>query len=129
MPAEPSAYCWAGIYHPGLPELCTTDLRRYKNVLQRGPANGWDDFYRDEWIWGDLQYQNAFIRECERQGMNAIAVFTNGLPVSEMGMPTLSQVFHNYFMADGRPAVDIIVNTLKFSFTASGSITKEELKK
>lgn len=86
-------------------------------------------FYRDEWIWGDLQYQNAFIRECERQGMNAIAVFTNGLPVSEMGMPTLSQVFHNYFMADGRPAVDIIVNTLKFSFTASGSITKEELKK
>lgn len=30
MPAEPSAYCWAGIYHPGLPELCTTDLRRYK---------------------------------------------------------------------------------------------------
>lgn len=32
-------------------------------------------------------------------------------------------------MADGRPAVDIIVNTLKFSFTASGSITKEELKK
>ena len=77
---------------------------------------------------GDLQYQNTFIRECERQGMNAIAVFTNGLPVSEMGMPTLSQVFHNYFTADGRPAVDIIVNTLKFSFTASGSITKEELK-
>ena len=30
MPAEPSAYCWTGIYHPGLPELCTTDLRSYK---------------------------------------------------------------------------------------------------
>lgn len=130
MPAEPSAYCWAGIYHPGLPELCTTDLRRYKKMFCREdrPTVGMI-FYRDEWIWGDLQYQNAFIRECERQGMNAIAVFTNGLPVSEMGMPTLSEVFHNYFMADGRPAVDIIVNTLKFSFTASGSITKEELKK
>lgn len=45
MPAEPSAYCWTGIYHPGLPELCTTDLRSYKkNVLQRGLPNGWDDF-------------------------------------------------------------------------------------
>jgi cobaltochelatase CobN len=129
MPAEPSAYCWAGIYHPGLPELCTTDLRRYKKMFCREdrPTVGMI-FYRDEWIWGDLQYQNTFIRECERQGMNAIAVFTNGLPVSEMGMPTLNQVFHNYFMADGKPAVDIIVNILKFSFTASGSITKEELK-
>lgn len=129
MPAEPSAYCWTGIYHPGLPELCTTDLRSYKKMFCREdcPTVGMI-FYRDEWIWGDLQYQNTFIRECERQGMNAIAVFTNGLPISEMGMPTLSQVFHNYFMADGKPAVDVIVNILKFSFTASGSITKEELK-
>lgn len=129
MPAEPAAYCWAGIYHPELPELFTTDLKNYKEKFCKAdrPTIGMV-FYRDEWIWGDLQYQTAFIRECEMQGVNALAVFTNGLPNPDMGMPTLSQVFHDYFMENGKPAVDIIVNILKFSFTASGSITKEELK-
>ena len=53
MPAEPSAYCWAGIYHPGLPELYTTDLIRYKKMFckEDRPTVGMI-FYRDEWIWG-----------------------------------------------------------------------------
>ena len=126
---EPSPYCWAGIFHPDIPSKYTTDLAWYREKYCKPdlPTVGLV-FYRDEWIWGDLQYQTALIKEAEKQSVNIIPVFTNGLPTPEVGMPTLSEVFHSYFMENGKPVVDAIINVMKFSLTSSGSITTEELK-
>lgn len=125
----PSPICWAGIYHPGMEKKFMTDLSLYeKKFLHPGRPTVGLLFYRDEWIWDDLHYQKAFIEEAERQGLNVIAVFTNGLPDPKLGMPTIHEVFEKYFMKDGRPVVDAIVNVMKFSFTTSGSISIKALE-
>lgn len=38
------------------------------------------------------------IEEIERQGMNAVCVFSNGMPVLELGMPSLIKIFEDYFV-------------------------------
>lgn len=125
----PSPICWAGIYHPGMEKNFMTDLTSYeKTFLREGRPTLGLLFYRDEWIWDDLHYQKAFIEEAERQGLNAIAVFTNGLPDPKLGMPTIREVFEKYFMKEGKPLVDVIVNVMKFSFTTSGSISIKALE-
>ena len=125
----PSPICWAGIYHPGMAKKFMTDLSLYEKMfLQAGRPTLGLLFYRDEWIWDDLHYQKAFIKEAERQGLNVIAVFTNGLPDPKLGMPTIREVFEKYFMKEGKPLVDVIVNVMKFSFTTSGSISIEALE-
>lgn len=125
----PSPICWAGIYHPGMAKKFMTDLSLYEKMfLKAGRPTVGLLFYRDEWIWDDLHYQKAFIEEAERQGLNVIAVFTNGLPDPKLGMPTIHEVFEKYFMKEGKPLVDVIVNVMKFSFTTSGSISIKALE-
>lgn len=125
----PSPICWAGIYHPGMEKNFMTDLTSYeKTFLREGRPTVGLLFYRDEWIWDDLHYQKAFIEEAERQGLNVIAVFTNGLPDPKLGMPTIHEVFEKYFMKEGKPLVDVIVNVMKFSFTTSGSVSIKALE-
>lgn len=125
----PSPICWAGIYHPGMAKKFMTDLSLYEKMfLKAGRPTLGLLFYRDEWIWDDLHYQKAFIEEAERQGLNVIAVFTNGLPDPKLGMPTIREVFEKYFMKEGKPLVDAIVNVMKFSFTTSGSISIKALE-
>lgn len=124
----PRALPWAGIFHPDLPQTFTTDRAAYEaSCCQPGRPTIGMLFYRDEWIWGDVGYQTAVIREIERQGMNAVCVFTNGMPLSELGMPPLRDVFRDFFTRDGTPWADVILNAMKFSFTASGTITVPEL--
>lgn len=125
----PSPICWAGIYHPGMEKNFMTDVTSYeKTFLREGRPTLGLLFYRDEWIWDDLHYQKAFIEEAERQGLNVIAVFTNGLPDPKLGMPTIREVFEKYFIKERKPLVDVIVNVMKFSFTMSGSISIKALE-
>lgn len=128
-PARPETYTWAGIYDRSKDSLFTTDLSSF--------IDQWHDdkpvlgllFYREEWIWGDLSYQNAFIDEAEKQGYHVLPVFANGSPDSSVGMPSLSEVIETYFMKDGKPVIDALVNTMKFSLTGSGKASIDTLKK
>ena len=130
MPAPPKQLCWAGIYRRELKDRFTEDLPRYMaDFMKPGRPTMGLLFYRDEWVWDDLHYQDAFIAEAERQGLNVIPVFTNGLPDPKLGMPTIEEVFRKYFTKDGHTLVDAVVNVMKFSFTTSGSISTESLKK
>jgi cobaltochelatase CobN len=128
-PEEPKQRCWAGIYHPELSDGCTTDLASYRKTYCKPdrPTLGLL-FYRDEWIWDDLAYPAAFIAEAERQGCNAIAVFSNQLPDEKLGMPSIRKVFDDYFTADGKTIIDTLVSTMKFSQVGNGSLTVGELE-
>lgn len=125
----PQPIHWCGIYHPDAKKVYT-DVREYKKdfCIPERPTIGML-FYRDEWVWGDLEYQNAVIRQAQAQELNIICVFSNGIPVEEMGMPSLQQVFNSFFCQDGLPIIDCLLNTLKFSISSSGSMSIEYLKK
>ncbi|MDY6083942.1 MAG: cobaltochelatase subunit CobN [Dialister sp.] len=127
--SEPDPLTWAGIFHPDMETRCMTDLSAYRRQFcEEGRPTMGMLFYRDEWVWEDLTYQTALIREAEKEGMNVICVFTNGLPDPAMGMPTLLEVFSRYFTEGGKTIIDVLVSTMKFSFTASGSVTTAWLK-
>ena len=128
-PEEPKPRCWAGIYHPDMPDGYMTDLAAYMEQYCKPdrPTLGLL-FYRDEWIWDDLAYPAAFIREAEAKGCNAVAVFTNQLPDESLGMPSIRKVFADFFTLDGKTAVDVIVSAMKFSHVGNGSLTIDELK-
>ena len=124
----PDPMHWCGIYHPRAPKVYT-DLAEYqRDFCVPGRPTAGILFYRDEWVWGDLTYQAALIEALEAQGMNAICVFSNGMPTEEMGMPSLTQVFDMFFAKDGVPAIDVLLNVMKFSMTSSGTISIDYFK-
>ena len=125
----PDPIHWCGIYHPRAKKVYT-DLAEYQHdFCEQGRPTAGILFYRDEWVWGDLTYQQAMIAKLEAQGMNVICVFSNGMPVEEMGMPSLTKVFDMFFCQDGLPAIDVLLNVMKFSLTSSGTITIDYFKK
>lgn len=124
----PDPMHWCGIYHTRAPKVYT-DLAEYQHdFCVPGRPTAGILFYRDEWVWGDLTYQAALIEALEAQGMNAICVFSNGMPTEEMGMPSLTQVFDMFFAKDGVPAIDVLLNVMKFSMTSSGTISIDYFK-
>lgn len=126
---KPDPAHWDGIYHPRAKKVYK-DIAEYKNdFCKEGVPTIGFLFYRDEWVWKDLAYQDALIEEIERQGMNAVAVFSNGLPEQELGQLSLNDLFAKYFIYCGVPAIDCFVNVLKFSLTNSRSLTIDFLKK
>ena len=126
---EPKPQCWAGIYHPDMPDGYMTDLAAYREQFCKPdrPVIGLL-FYRDEWIWDDLAYPAAFIREAEQKGCNALAVFTNQMPDESLGMPSIRKVFHDFFTLDGETVIDVLVSAMKFSHVGNGSLTTDELE-
>ncbi len=124
----PTPMHWCGIYHPRAAGIYTDlgeyqkdfcdDSRPYVGVL----------FYREEWVWGDLTYQSALVEALEANNLNAVCVFSNGMPDASAGMPTLPQVAEKFFFRQGAPLIDVLINTLKFSLTAGGSLSVENLK-
>ena len=131
---EPSAPApdpihWCGIYHPRAQRVYTELSEYQQDFCKPGRPTAGILFYRDEWVWGDLKYQTAMIEALEEQGMNVVCVFSNGMPLEEMGMPSLTQVFDMYFCQDGVPAIDVLLNVMKFSLTSSGTITIDYFKK
>ena len=129
VPEEPKSQCWAGIYHPDMPDGYMTDLAAYREQFCKPdrPVIGLL-FYRDEWIWDDLAYPAAFIREAEQKGCNALAVFTNQLPDESLGMPSIRKVFHDFFTLNGETVIDVLVSAMKFSHVGNGSLTTDELE-
>lgn len=124
----PKPVHWCGIYHPEAKKVYS-NLDEYKHdfmkpeLLTVGIL-----FHRDEWVWGDLEYQAELINKIEACGMNVICVFSNGLPDTELGIPSLKEVFEKFFNKNRIPLIDVLLNTTKFSMTSSNSVTVDYLK-
>jgi len=125
---EPNPQFWAGIYHPRAPKVYEDVESYYKNFCKKDRPTIGVTFYREDWIWEDLEYQGQLIREIEKQGMNVICVFTNGMPSTELGMLSLVDIFNKYFCRGGKPLVDVYINTMKFSLTVARSMTLDYLR-
>lgn len=125
----PQPLVWNGIFHPRA-DGPVTDSGEYRRCFcQPGRATVGIIFYRDEWLWSDLAYQTALVEEIERHGMNALAVFTMGMPDAEFDIPGVDETVRTYFMQDGRPVIDVLINTIKFSLTTSTAVDQKFLEK
>lgn len=124
----PRPLLWNGIYHLRAQKVYT-DLAEYEqDFCQSGRPTIGLLFYRNEWLMDNLAYQSAVIEECERQGFNVVAVFSHGVAKPELGAPGLEEAIRNYFMKDGKTWIDVMINTMKFSLTASGALAYSVLE-
>lgn len=119
---------WNGIYHPNADKVYTS-LEEYQEKFcnPNYPTIGLI-FYRNEWLLDNLAYQKALVEECFKQKVNIIAVFSHGVKNPEMGAPGLEEAVNKYFIKDGKTIIDALINTIKFSLTASASLDLSVLK-
>ena len=125
---QPQQMLWNGIYHPNADKVYTS-LEEYQEKFcnPNYPTIGLI-FYRNEWLLDNLAYQKALVEECFKQKVNIIAVFSHGVKNPEMGAPGLEEAVNKYFIKDGKTIIDALINTIKFSLTASASLDLSVLK-
>ena len=109
---EPPRDMWQhGIYHPGLgPTATLADwLASHDPNL---PTVGLL-FYRAHWMSGNLAFIDAFVRQIESQGANALPVFTSSLketaapPARFAGLGRWPAAFKFFFSAEAR-IIDVV---------------------
>ena len=106
-----------GIYHPE--KTYGSDVEAYcrKHLDPAKPTIGiW--FHQIYWANGNNAYVDALIREIERIGANALAVFSNRMKDVSLGNRGSDEVVDIYFKnQDGAPRIDALVNTMAMSMT------------
>jgi cobaltochelatase CobN len=125
----PQPLLWQGIYHPGFGSPCTDSVEYRRHYCQAGRPTVGVLFYRDEWVWGDLAYQNVLIMELEAQNLNVLAVFSPGRADLQSAMPGLTEAILNFFCEDRQPTIDVLINTMKFSLTATRGTDLQTLQR
>jgi len=103
-----------GIYHPDIPGLPTlTDYLAARVDPNRPTVGIW--FYQTYWLNQDLAYIDALIREVERQGANALAIFHVRYPNKILGNRGADATVQEYFLDGDRPRIDVLLNAMMFS--------------
>ncbi len=102
-----------GIHHPDLPAGATIG----DWLARRDPARRTIGllFYRSHWMSANLAFVDAMIREIERQGGNALAVFTSTLkefatstnPSLPARWPAAFELLHGH--------IDVLISTISFA--------------
>ena len=127
--ASPMKMPWYGIYHPDAAD-CFRDAASYFAFFghrAEQPVVAMI-FWRSDWLWGNLAYQKAVLREIERQKMTPMMVFTATRGGAENGIPSFPDIIKKVFYQGDRPAIDVLINTFVFSLTTTGGLTVEHLK-
>jgi cobaltochelatase CobN len=121
---------WEGIYHPEFAHPPTFEEYAAKKIAPGRPTVGiW--FHQTQWQGENTNFVNQLIIEIERQGANVLPVFFTGAKNEALGMRGLEWVIENYFMKNGKPAVDVVISALAFSLSTSlfGATAVDVLKK
>ncbi len=112
----PVALPFEGIYHPDLPGIPTIEHYLNEKVDPDKPTAGlW--FYQTYWLNNNLAFIDAIIRSIEEQGANVIPVFHHRYKDLELGNNGADYVVDHYFMENGKPRIDVLVNPLMFSLS------------
>ena len=101
-----------GVYHPDLPRHATVADWQARCDPAR-PTVG-VLFYRAHWMSGNLAFIDACVRALEARGANALPVFTASLK-EEATSPAGWPAALSFFIADGRPRIDVLVTTVSFA--------------
>lgn len=102
-----------GIYHPD----CDPDISLDEYVRRLDPSRPTAGIVmtQTDWMSGNTEHIDAFIRGLEEKGMNTIPIFYSHLAPPEDGEKGLPIFIKKYFMHDGRPRIDVLLLTISSS--------------
>ena len=105
-----------GIYHPDVPGIPELDdyLARHVDPDKITVGMWFNQMY---WVNDNLTYIDAMIREIERRGANAIPVFHLRYKDAMRGNNGSDYIVKNFFMKNGQPLIDVLLNPVMFSMT------------
>lgn len=103
-----------GIYHPDMPHDISFEEYLEKRVHPGRLTVGiW--FYQTYWLNDNLAFIDALIRAVEAEGANVIPVFHLRFKESNRGNHGADYVVDHFFMEEGRPRIDALLNPMLFS--------------
>lgn len=113
--ADPEAPRWEGIYDP---QKQITDEESYlKGITQNyRPVIG-VLFHANKIQENNLLHINCVIKKIKEQGALPLAVYTAVTKDDWLGKKGIKWALDNYFMRDGRPIVDAVINTTGYSLS------------
>ena len=125
----PQQLAWDGIYHPKAKRIFE-DIRSYrKEFCSPLRATIAMVFYRNDWVWNQMEFADKVVGEIEKQGFNALCFFSTSSPDAETGCPGLRGAIRKYFYDNGQLVPDVFINTIKFSLTTVKACSLEDLLK
>lgn len=118
---------WSGIYYPG--EEVYTSFDRY--WLQHGNPN-WPTigfiYTRLDWLWGHNDLAEALLEYGQKHKCNVVCVFTSTSYEEAPDAVNLCDSLHNYFMPQGVPVIQVLLNSFHFAVTNRNYASFEDFK-
>lgn len=112
---EPVPPPWEGIYHPRFPDGSVRWPVYRAQCCPAGRPTIGILFYRSHWLAENTAYIDALVEAVEKRGANALPIFLQATRDVELGNQGIEGVIDNMLLVDGRPVVDVLINTLLFS--------------
>lgn len=113
---KPKPLPWQGIYHPEFLDIPTLEEYLEKKYDDTRPTVGiW--FHRTQWVNKNTDYMDKIIEQIESKGANSIAIFCNSRRDDELGSLGTKEVIQEFFMKEGKPLIDVLINMMSFSST------------
>lgn len=114
----PKISVWEGIYIPGKYINTEEYLRKIKNSDK--PVIG-ILFYSNYMHTNNTEAIDYLIESIEEYGGISLPVYTSSAPDESMGKKGINWTIDNLLMTDGKPIVDVVINTMGFSQTTIGN--------
>ena len=121
--APPALLPFEGIYHPDWPGAA--DQKEYMAGLDpKKPTIGiW--FHQVYWINGNLRHIDELIRQVEKSGANALAVFHMRFKDKDLKNMGSNAAARKFFMDEsGKAVINALLSAMSFSMTLSSPDTK-----
>jgi len=116
--SKPAKLIQEGIYHPDFPE--PLDKKTYfRQKIDRNKVTVGLWFYQTYWLCNNLKYIDGIIREIEKKGANVIPVFHLRYKDKIRENKGADYIVEEYFMENGRPVIDVLINPMLFSLTSA----------
>jgi cobaltochelatase CobN len=112
----PTPVVQEGLYHPDFWYIADVESYTRELIDPGKPTIGlW--FYQSYWVNANLAHIDALIREIEDRGANVLPVFSMRLKDVATGNRGSDEIVQSYFMEDGKPRIDALINAMSMSMT------------
>ena len=112
---EPVKLPTDGIYHPKMGHIQKSD-DYFKTLDPEKPTIGiW--FYQNFYTTGNKDHIDALIHRAEKAGANVICVFHTRFRDKRIKSKGVDEIIEQYFMVDGSPRIDVLINPVMFSLS------------